>query len=331
MLARFVPTDVLYLLPDPFRQAFISWTDRARYLERALARAWQAETGREIGDMKFQRVWHGPQGDVPALMLLTTHVETGRRMAVSYFRLPGGPDEPGRLSTLTELMPRADVPLTTAAVLSARFPLVTPAGTLPGVRPRNHYVDGGYFENSGLTTILDVVDVLRRASGKRDTRLVILRIENSRATANVQSAVGTPQRDPDSYFAEIVSPVRALMATRHARGDHARAAVTRVIRDAEAACASQPRNSTAGCVRLEQVVFSLERSCVPIPLGWSLTENARREMRRQLLGSTSDAHCRGEDPTRLNGNLQSIRRVLQILGAREGMPMAGAKIGDDAR
>ena len=334
LLARLVPTDVLW--PDWLRRGFIYATDRARYLERALERAWRAETGRELDDMSFRSAWREAQGDVPALMLLTTSVETGRRMAVSHLAMPPGlptqdtgsteksvvTDEAGRLLTLSEVMPEIDLPLATAAVLSARFPLVTPAGTLPGPGPKRRFVDGGYFENSGLTTVLDVVDVLRQVTGGVETRLVILRIENSRATTDVLSTAGAPKHDPDSYFAELTSPVRALLATRHARGELARATVARVIRNTEAACAPRPPEPTAGCVRLEEIVFALEPSCVPIPLGWSLTESARLEMQRQLLGGMPSKPCAGESPVTLARNARSLDRVLKLVGAREGAPPA---------
>jgi hypothetical protein len=244
------------------------------------------------------------------------------------------PDEESRVQTLAEIAPGLDVPLATAAVLSARFPLVTPVGTVQGKDRTHRFVDGGYFENSGLTTVLDVVEALRQAPGKVETRLVIVRIENSRATTDMQSIAGAPKRNSDSYFAEAAAPVRALLATRHARGELARATVARVVRDAEAACAAEAAARTSpaqlpepvtGCVRVEEVVFALEPACVPIPLGWSLTEIARRDMRRQLLNSKSSKSCRSENPAGPERNAQSLKRVLELVGARERAASAASQ------
>jgi hypothetical protein len=207
-------------------------------------------------------------------------------------------------------------------VLSARFPLVTPAGSLPGVDQMRRYVDGGYFENSGLTTILDVMNELRELLLEEDILLIILRIENSRFTTNTRSITGSPKPDPDDDFAEAMAPVRALLATRHARGELARATVARVIRDANAACAAKAANamgpagsarSASGCVN--EVVFALEPAGVPIPLGWSLTESARREMQRQLKLHSVDASasCPGQDAE--GRNACSFERVLRLVGA----------------
>ena len=48
-----------------------------------------------------------------------------------------------------------DLRLSTAALLSARFPIISPAGVLRNDADASfgdRVVDGGYFENSGLST-----------------------------------------------------------------------------------------------------------------------------------------------------------------------------------
>src|ERR1051325_10644881 len=51
--------------------------------------------------------------------------------------------------------PKIDVPLSTAAHMSARFTYVSPAGRFDP--DGTHVVDGGYFENSGAATALDIL------------------------------------------------------------------------------------------------------------------------------------------------------------------------------
>src|SRR5262249_56752622 len=60
---------------------------------------------------------------------------------------------------MKKIAPATDVPLSTAAHLSARFTYVSPAARF--VADNTHAVDGGYFENSGATT---GVDILRKIS-----------------------------------------------------------------------------------------------------------------------------------------------------------------------
>src|SRR5208337_4918502 len=59
----------------------------------------------------------------------------------------------------------ADMRLSTAALLSARFPIISPAGILRAEGEQaigDRVVDGGYFENSGLTSAMDVAREVRR-------------------------------------------------------------------------------------------------------------------------------------------------------------------------
>ena len=47
--------------------------------------------------------------------------------------------------------------LSTAAILSARFPWVLPAGSYDALS----FVDGGYYDNSGLSAAEDIIAILR--------------------------------------------------------------------------------------------------------------------------------------------------------------------------
>lgn len=341
--AQLLPTDLGRVLPfaalrdawdSAIRAPLTEATDRARYLERALDRAWWRQTGESLDRLPFQALWPGPGGDIPALLLLTTDVASGRRVAVSHLAMPG-PPAPGaaecaapptmappaeiaRLRTLAEWLPSRDVSVATAAILSARFPVLTPAATLPCPGTKRRLVDGGYFENSGLTTVLDVVDALRDGARAAGAALVVLRIENSRATQDGRGARGAPPADPTEAFAELGSPIRALLATRGARGEQARASMARAVREAAESCdmARSMRAAGAGdpgCVPVEEIVVALHPACVPIPLGWALSDAARDEMRRQFRGEAMQGGCVVEDPAGLAANRRAVDRVRALL------------------
>jgi hypothetical protein len=79
----------------------------------------------------------------------------------------------------TELLPldAPDILLSTAALTSARFPLISPAGAIQNLNADgrgDEIVDGGYFENSGVTTALD----LWRALYARNLNPLILALSN---------------------------------------------------------------------------------------------------------------------------------------------------------
>jgi hypothetical protein len=131
---------------------------------------------------------------VPLLFFNTTDVDTGRRVVVSSvppYYVPRGQDAYRRLLLdaydLHHLIaddpdtlggresdpkkhgaqPRGqlteDIRLSTAASLSARFPFISPPGNVRNQRRGlvGRIVDGGYFENFGATTALEIVHALR--------------------------------------------------------------------------------------------------------------------------------------------------------------------------
>jgi len=203
-------------------------------------------------------------GWLPLLLLNGTSVTTGRRIIasdlVSTYASPDG--KPGRIALSSqaydvfEMMSRscqdnggacaapgqgaADAPalrdapdlrLSTAALLSARFPIISPAGVIRNDADPSYgdrVVDGGYFENSGLTTALDLAEALHGLGLKP----ALVWVQND---PNIDRAVkktpprpaATPQIAPldQSLGVEVAGPLSApvgtLIATRQGHGEEA--------------------------------------------------------------------------------------------------------------
>ncbi|MBG0811796.1 hypothetical protein IY145_20825 [Methylosinus sp. H3A] len=117
-----------------------------------------------------------------------------------------------------------DILLSTAALLSARFPVISPAGALRTKDDATHgdrIVDGGYFDNAGLASALDVARALK---GEGVTPL-ILWVQNDPVGALTDNtlpprAAGTPRLGAtgvnflSDLFGLVAAPVDALLATR---------------------------------------------------------------------------------------------------------------------
>jgi hypothetical protein len=137
--------------------------------------------GRPMGELPLGATARSAQGaaasHLPYLLLNSTWVESGDRaiaseLAVSVADFPGARDTVGIVG--------ADLSLATAAHNSARFPFVnaigsvraTPARCRAGAAvdepagaersPCGHVADGGYFDNAGAHTAIDVLRGLRR-------------------------------------------------------------------------------------------------------------------------------------------------------------------------
>jgi hypothetical protein len=218
----------------------ISGLDRAHALASAIERSWAAADPATSNPFTeaFVDQWD-PTSATPSLLINTTEVESGRRRLISPFPInpsqPADPawfyDPPGvapfyrepPLMTANEPV-KEDLPLSQAAEISARFPWILPAATLPRGRAALHLVDGGYFDNSGIETALDLMEVLiglrnafRRselppADPRRNFELYLLIVSGS-DTASLSEITGRNTAE------ELSTPVRALLSAREARGE----------------------------------------------------------------------------------------------------------------
>ena len=58
-----------------------------------------------------------------------------------------------RVDVIKLLDKKVDITLTSASILGARFPYLSPAGRIG----RNYFVDGGYFDNSGAGVVQEMI------------------------------------------------------------------------------------------------------------------------------------------------------------------------------
>jgi MFS family permease len=156
--------------------------------------------------------------------------------------LPTGEPAAGSVDGHDVLNANEDVPLVTAALLSARFPVVAPAarlgdteqakGTrgckLPPTLPPVHVRDGGYVENSGLLTIVELLPSIAAA-------VEGWKADNHREELDVPLVVISVDDDP----AVIEGDPEAVPARRDTLGISKRAGpgyLTRLARDRLESC-----------------------------------------------------------------------------------------------
>jgi hypothetical protein len=133
----------------------------------------------------------------PALVFNATHQETGRRIITSHVKIERDVflDSYDALQVLG-----SDVRLSTAAHNSARFTYVSPAGNLFSTTKHNrgYIIDGGYFENYGAQTALELA---RKAIDAIDpkhqnkVKLVVLQISSDPSLKKNRTLVRVRLRD----------------------------------------------------------------------------------------------------------------------------------------
>jgi predicted acylesterase/phospholipase RssA len=277
-------------LPD-LAQQFLPWPmkfcDRQGAFEEQIERAWDDGLGTKAPRHVMSRGFWALRSpterttSVPALLLNTTRVESGERVLVGHVAV-------GRVPSVFDDL-RSDIPLSTAGALSARFPVVTPVGTVKSDGGKTRFADGGYFENSGAATaqqaLRDLV-VGRRGKGGR--------VENAEFHVLLLSLKQASVTRPNNSWSEMLSPLRALLNARGARGRDAIASLAQFVKD----------NGDNG-VR-EIILFEFSDKNVRLPLGWQLSSTACDEMEGQLNGSRPISG--------IADNTASAKSVMDLLG-----------------
>jgi hypothetical protein len=279
------------LFPD-FAQRFfappIPALSRARALEQSIEDAWGAiatkyfdGTGGDALKKGVMASW-SPGGIKPALFFNTTEVGSGRRRIIAPFTF--GQDYPTDAQFL-RLADNYDIPVSVAAVASARFPWLTPAawfwqkGDTKKVPPttsepaRFHIVDGGYFENSGVATAVDLINRLEQRAQKccANARFYLIVLTSGEYVNGSSDA-----------FSEVVAPVVALFNSRTARTystvDLATRELVIVQKDAKDVLR-----------RINRVLKAdFGDYVIPLPLGWRLSKMSATQI---FFLTGRAAHC----------------------------------------
>jgi hypothetical protein len=120
---------------------------------------------------------------------------------------------------------KCDIRLSTAATMSARFPLISPHGSIRNAANQvvDRVVDGGYYENFGATTAFELATEL---SDRFKLKPSIILINNEPATSGMNcisadNRLAYPHPSQSMSFPILQAPIVTVMGTRGARGSHA--------------------------------------------------------------------------------------------------------------
>jgi predicted acylesterase/phospholipase RssA len=110
-----------------------------------------------------------------------------------------------------------DVRLSTAAHNSARFPLISPPGEVRNDANNvvDRIVDGGYFENFGAQTALELANAMRAVDPKLAPFILIISNDPEIPTVDVLKA---PDAGEGAFLTDLSAPAATMLNTRAARG-----------------------------------------------------------------------------------------------------------------
>ncbi|MBB3564974.1 hypothetical protein FHX06_006344 [Rhizobium sp. BK512] len=330
LAATLFPDFVQRFIPLP-----IESLDRARSLERSLEISWSSIFPNKTNPYLSPMGHWSPDTARPALFLNATDVETGSRVVISPLTISFSKWHPEDLSPaqrlgvneqyqgeiqaysnrhfaidyLVDLNAPQNLSLATAASISARFPFVTPPATVTAELPltgedgenvlekvRLRLVDGGYNDNSGVATALDIIDSIERATDPKvleQVQINLLMLDVRRPTAK-DLKLDASSRSALSGFAEILSPIDTLAGIRQARlVDTVNAATERLDRDygsADPIAFKRVRGAYIFSARGDDLTllyknFRIKREA--LPLGWRLSRGTKDQIENSAFDGCS--------------------------------------------
>jgi predicted acylesterase/phospholipase RssA len=179
------------------------YIDRGQALERALTRDSRLSQGLSHWQAGVRAGWR------PAVVFNATIADTGQPLLLSTSNL-----RPSRYSrkNFSELYPNMDIAIVTAARLSATFPYVTPASRADVGGPYQaefHVVDGGYYDNYGLSTLVEWLNQALCGSDKIQ-RVLILQIRGA------TPGEGVELKNKRGWFYQAFAPIGTMLHVRTA-------------------------------------------------------------------------------------------------------------------
>jgi hypothetical protein len=190
-----------YLIPS-----HITAFDRAIALEKSWEYSWSIATDHAEPNAFESSFDKQIAINKPALFINTVESETGLPSVWSNVSL----DSSIALSITRDLRNKfhLSIPYSTAINLGTRFPLISPAAMLSKDGIRLHYVDGGYYENKGQQTLLEILQAIHIEKYPRISPYIIQFNFSQDDTSSNKSI---------RFANEIMEIVNGIENTRYAR------------------------------------------------------------------------------------------------------------------
>ncbi len=258
----------------------------------------------------------GPARSTPHLLFNTTSVETGERVIAGNI-LFSSPDNVPNMRSFASMMPETNFSVVTLAATSARFPYLAPSGYVTANGRKERFVDGGYFDNSGASTMIDLFNGLTDSTAPvlapyASTPFILIHIGNNpvcrpdRRPGADDKLCKIPDRSYGSD--EQLGPLRAVLSSREGRVSWTLEQLETMIRRTTLPASPPPpvqppepgvpadpaAPADSAVAVVEAVVASapvakarllriqMLDTGTPIPLGWLLSERASSEMTKQV-------------------------------------------------
>ncbi len=236
--------------------------DRSRIMDQTFVLNWEKKHANDqTWENGFLDLWKGKPG-IPALLLNAMQVETGKSAVFSNLQF-----DSTQIQALDMVgILKSKMTLSTTAGISSRFPLFQPVAKFDYENGKTwgHLADGGYADNSGISTIFQVYINLRKTCDawiKNNTikpvKFSILFITNVIDSAD----------PPPTFLNELKSPLNAIASSWRTRGNSFERIAFQTL---------PMFNQTDRYFEVH-----LNRENATLPLGWYFSNSSRRDIIQQ--------------------------------------------------
>jgi hypothetical protein len=297
LIASMFTEEILqYIIPFP-----ISGFDHAKVFEKTWEYHWSNEVQKEgqkntnsaAFDGPFLSLWKDNRDyHIPALFLGVTQVENGYpylicNISFTNTGISNKPGEPGLglIHDVYYYTAVKDLRISTASLLSARFPYVGPAGILSKNSQTAGFVDGGYFDNTGanaayqiLTAIADKIE-----NGADDPAAAKFKAKVLPIVIYLRNNPDTPETHDSGRAAlyQLTAPIKAIFQVQ---SSHTANAVQRL---------KSYISMNSGYfidVPLDSAGIN-DNDSLEVPMGWALSRAVQEQIDRQVT-NTAEQKCR---------------------------------------
>ncbi|MEW6127387.1 MAG: patatin-like phospholipase family protein [Acidobacteriota bacterium] len=203
--------------PDFWRVILPFFGDSAISRGWALEQAWKKNCDTAKCDLsKCLSEWREGvnAGWRPANIFNATVADTGQRFLMATTKVPSKTYRPQHDAFLSQgslsfekAYPDKDLAVVTAARLSATFPYVTPAARADVEGVTFHVVDGGYYDNYGIASLVEWLDYALQKTSNQIKRIMVLQIRGA-APSTLQA------ENNRGWFYQAFAPIATLLHVR---------------------------------------------------------------------------------------------------------------------
>ncbi len=269
-----------FLGPDLFRHVFhfIFMDDRAAVLEQTMEEMPESTVIKNYFKRPVNFIYKH-NGDMPMLFINTTELRSGSPGVVSNIKIDTSFSERldilNFIDTSSNLEDRKQMLFSSSVILGARFPYISPAGEINNL----HFVDGGYFDNTGGGVTLEMLQYIeRKMKDSKDT--LYRKYKNKLQFKVIYISNGDDHKEEEKKLNSMVNDLAAPLLTVAGTYGEQTSLSNKKLEYFVDHC-DLIKSQSPFCI-LNLPMDSLRKDKIPYPMNWVISDFNLRRMNKNV-------------------------------------------------